>query len=161
MIEEALSLNIKGSEVPGSVEAFPHLQEGAGVQQKYQKEIEELLARIGEVKPRKRRVRPGGGLFRSLTAPWRGLYYGVRMAASPSDLILTSYVLFFIVFITRALISPVATLLTWIAMLMFLAGYLLFWSNRGGSHERRWRGHSVDPSGQRPDLLDWLRRRKR
>ena len=133
--------------------------------EKYQDVIEEILRRAGEAAPsepsqegekeRGRAVDRGPSPVRaSRDIPSTGSSNQRRLPRpSPGKLLLAG----FVVFILGAILWPPGI---WIGLGMVVVAYLLFFvTPRSISHEKRWRGRSVDQVQQSPwdRLKNWLK----
>ena len=133
---------------------------------KYQDEIEEILRRAGEATPsqpsqdgegdRRRDVDRGPSPVRaSREVPSTGPSNQRRWPRlSPGKLLLAG----FVVFVMGALLGWTPGI--WIGLGMVVVAYMLFFvTPRSKSHEKRWRGRSVDeaPSSPWDRLKNWLK----
>ena len=111
--------------------------------ERYQREIEEILDKIGELsrgraKPKKR------GFFRTmLTAAGRFLG-GRGWNLSPGRIMLGSLVLLLLALIFRASMPGMVAPIAWAAVVLFILGYALFFINPHASNEKRWRGQLIE-----------------
>ncbi len=129
---------------------------------KYEKEIEELLASLGEFKPRKRRL--SDRVIASLGRwqyRWQGFISGLsHKRLNPDHLMIYGIILIVITYFLRL---PVIGRYTGIAgILLFFTGFVLALTmGRRYSDERKiWRGRIIDFQDQNlgPKIKLWLRR---
>ena len=113
---------------------------------KYEKEIEELLASLGEVKPRRRKWtdRVSSSLSR-WQYQWQGFVAGLsHKRINPDKLMIYGILLIVLTYFLRL---PIISRYTGIAgILLFFTGFVLALTTGGGySNERKiWRGRVID-----------------
>ena len=134
------------------------------MQDKYQKEIEEILKNAGEVAPDK----PGMEIEKPLEDRPRAMFQAAE-AVRPSEFytprgrwptITPGKVLMIglVVFIITALLQ--IWVLIWVGLALLVLGYLLFFiSPRNISIEKRWRGESIEdgPDSTWGRFKRWIR----
>tara|TARA_B100001013_G_scaffold198131_1_gene119955 strand:+ start:43 stop:450 length:408 start_codon:yes stop_codon:yes gene_type:complete len=134
------------------------------MQDKYQKEIEEILKNAGEVAPDE----PGMEIEKPLEDRPRAVIQAAEASRSsesytprgrwptitPGKVLMTGLV----VFIITALIQ--IWVLIWVGLALLVLGYLLFFiSPRNISIEKRWRGESIEDMPDSPwdQFKRWIR----
>ncbi len=139
----------------------PRLRYQSFMQDKYQKEIEEILRNAGEVAPnesgietgkpledRPRAVRPADEASK---APVQSVPRGRWPTITPGKILMTGLV----VFIVTALLQ--IWILIWVGLALLVFGYLLFFiTPRNVQIEKRWRGESIEDAPESP--WDWFKR---
>ncbi len=126
------------------------------MQDKYQKEIEEILKNAGESAPEESRSvaekpledRPRAARRAAEAekpAPSYNPSSGRRPAITPGKILLTGLV----VFVVTALLQ--IWVLIWVGLALLVVGYLLFFiTPRNISMEKRWRGESIEDDAESP-----------
>ena len=131
------------------------------MQDKYQKEIEEILRNAGEVVPeesgreeenpledRRQAVRQADEAIRG---PVPSAPRGRWPTITPGKILMIGLV----VFIVTALLQ--IWILIWVGLALLVLGYLLFFiTPRNVSIEKRWRGESIEDAPESP--WDWFKR---
>ena len=134
------------------------------MQDKYQKEIEEILKNAGEVEPDESGMeiekpledRPRA-VFQAAEASRPSEFYTPRgrwPTITPGKVLMTGLV----VFIITALLQ--IWVLIWVGLALLVLGYLLFFiSPRNISIEKRWRGESIEDAPDSPwgRFKRWIR----
>ena len=127
---------------------------------RYQREIEDILERAGEVgskrPPRRSSKRRS---FRKLIWVYvKQSLSGNLFSISPGRIMLLGFVLLFSFLLLRPFSSGVAGMLAWAGLIIFIVGYGMVLV-RPPKIEKRWRGQSVEfePSGY--SWLDRIRRK--
>ena len=127
---------------------------------RYQREIEDILEKAGEVGPRRRPKRaPRRQSFRQLVWLYvRQSLSGNLFSISPGRIMLLGFVLLLSFLLVRPFSAGAAGMLAWAGLIVFIIGYGMVLV-RPPKIEKRWRGQSVElePSGR--TWLDRIRRR--
>ena len=126
------------------------------MQDKYQKEIEEILKNAGEVAPeesrpesekpledRPRAVRRAAEANKPPVAdpPMRGRWPSI----TPGKILMTGLFVFVVTVLLQIWV------LIWVGLALLVLGYLLFFiTPRGASMEKRWRGESIEDDPEAP-----------
>lgn len=129
---------------------------------KYEKEIEELLAGLGDLSPRESR---SGRLTRSLRRwqySWQNFVLSVsKKRLRPDQLMLTGILLVVATYFLRFGLPMVAKYTAILGILLFFAGFVLALKggNYHGPSDRRWRGRlvSYEEDGLKR-IKEWLRK---
>ena len=124
---------------------------------KYQREIEDILKQAGEVVPARRSHGSSAGLP---TLAWRYLAASVRDRSarfSPGRLMFIGVALLLATLIFRPLVSWMVAPLAVVGVIVFVAGYGMFFIKPRRRYEKRWRGQPIDDDGG--SLWDRFRRK--
>ena len=127
---------------------------------RYQREIEDILEKAGEVGPKRRPRRESNRRnFRQLV--W--LYVkqslsGNLFSISPGRIMLFGFVLLLSFLLVRPFSAGVAGTLAWAGLIIFIVGYALVLV-RPPKIEKRWRGESIEMGPSSGSWLDRIRRR--
>ena len=125
---------------------------------KYQKEIEEILARAEEVMPEERSRTAGSqsSTSRGISSALGRLSGGRGLKISAGKLMLASFGLLVLAMILAATgVGSVVVPLVVVALVLFVIAYGLFFVRPGARVEKRWRGRIIEES---PTMLDRLKR---
>ena len=127
---------------------------------RYQREIEDILEKAGEVSPRRRPQRaPDRRSFRRLTWLYvRQSLSGNLFSISPGRIMLLGFVLLLSFLLVRPFSAGAAGLLAWAGLIIFIVGYGMVLV-RPPKIEKRWRGQSVELEPSGGSWLDRIRRR--
>lgn len=127
---------------------------------KFEREIEELLARLGDWTPKSR---PPGQFLETLRRWIYRWQYGWQYAISrlrwyvpPEQLMLISILLIVGAYFFRFVLPMAARYIAVLGFIMFFASFLLSFGF-ARRPEKKWRGRVVD-YGRRGGFWDWLRR---
>src|SRR3954453_3218761 len=143
--------------------------------QKYEREIEEILAKYDrEAERRKPPEPPPHGRFGNFSSPGRRPSYKGAAAwrsLGSGQYMLLAFVVGFLALFVQSFSHPLANFLVIVSAVLFLVPILLYWSRgwAGGSgpqHQKRWRRQVIDFNTHR-DITDdpfasikrWFRRR--
>ena len=127
--------------------------------ERYQREIEEILDKIGELPRGKAKPKKQGFLRTMLTAIGRFLG-GRGWNLSPGRIMLGSLVLLLLALIFRASMPGMVAPIAWAAVVLFILGYALFFINPHASYEKRWRGQPIESTPSWWErFLHWVKRR--
>ncbi|MBI4200768.1 MAG: hypothetical protein HY531_00590 [Chloroflexi bacterium] len=123
---------------------------------RYQREIEEILDKIGSLPPGRERPARRRGFWPALSAAGRFLR-GPWWHLSPGRIMLGTVVLLLVALLFKASMPGLVAPIAWIAVFLFVLGYALFFINPQ-PYERRWRGQPVETGpGLWQKLLRWLK----
>ena len=114
--------------------------------QKYQKEIEEILRRAGELAPVGRGRRPRFGFWRLVWLYISRSLGGKLWSVSPGRVMLTAVSLLLLALIFSKMVPGLGGPLALAGLLLFVVGYGMFFV-KPPKIEKRWRGQPVDDSG--------------
>ena len=125
---------------------------------RYEQEIEEILRHVEQATPREKH--PDGNLKdnnpeRSSTKRLRVM----RWAITPGRLMIFSLVLGLLALAFRPFQSGLMDPLIWVAVLLFIFSYALFFIRPSSSYKKQWRGRPVEESTRSwlLRLREWLR----
>lgn len=126
---------------------------------RFEKEIEELLARLGDWSPKDKPRGRFGDTLRQWIYRWQyGWQYALskfRWSVPPEQLMLISILLILAAYFSRFVFPVVARYVAVLGFILFFTSFL-FSFGLGQRRDRRWRGQVVN---YRPgDFWDWLRR---
>lgn len=125
--------------------------------EKYQREIEHLLGSIQELPPKETKKNLRNFSRRLLATPGQ-LWDGDRMALSPGKVILSSLILILIAILFKASMPGLVAPIAWIAVVLFIAGYAMFFINPSKTYEKRWRGRPIEHEpGWRERFTIWTK----
>ncbi len=143
----------RGRKLPIDIDTHPAQREG-GMSERYQQEIEEILGKIEELSPDK--VKPPRRSFsNTLFAGLGRLLGGRNWSLSPGRIMLGSLVLLLVALLFRASMPGIVAPMAWMAVVLFILGYALFFISPRTPNEKRWRGEVVEST---PKWWDRLRR---
>ncbi|MDP6455497.1 MAG: hypothetical protein QF898_19625 [SAR202 cluster bacterium] len=127
---------------------------------KYQREIEEILEKSGDLGSSKPpRPQPEKeSLFRLVGLYIKNALSGKLWSLSPGRVMLIGLLLLLSMLIVMQFVPGIPGLLAWAGLLIFIVGYGMVLA-KPPKMEKRWRGQSMEPSGE--SLWDRLRRRIR
>ncbi len=126
---------------------------------KYQREIEEILQKAGDLEDTGRGPKPGSsgrgiGFVRLVWLYVRQSLGGRFWSISPGRVMLVGFVLILSVLLVRPFIGGVAGWLGWAGLLMFIIGYGMVLV-RPPKVQKRWRGAAIE------DDSSWLEKIRR
>ena len=124
--------------------------------EKYQKEIEDLLDNISSF-PQRRAKKRQQGLFSAVLSGVGKFLGGRGWSISPGRIMLGAVILLLMAWWFTTMLPGIAGLVAWVAVILFILGYALFFINPRSSYEKRWRG---EPLEQSPSPW-WARFRRR
>ena len=124
--------------------------------EKYQKEIEDLLDNISSF-PQRRAKKRQQGLFSAVLRGVGKFLGGRGWSISPGRIMLGAVILLLMAWWFTTMLPGIAGLVAWVAVILFILGYALFFINPRSSYEKRWRG---EPLEQSPSPW-WARFRRR
>ena len=112
--------------------------------EKYQREIEDILGQIeGPTQPKAKPRRPG--LFRVLLNALGRFLGGKGWNLSPGRIMLGSLSILLVALLFNASMPGIlGPALAWVAVILFILGYALFFINPSSSYEKRWRGEAIE-----------------
>ena len=127
---------------------------------RYQREIEDILEKAGEVGPKRPpRRSPNRRSFRQLVWLYvRQSLSGNLFSISPGRIMLLGFVLLLSFLLVRPFSAGVAGMLAWAGLIIFIIGYGMVLV-RPPKIEKRWRGQSVEMKSPAGSWLDRIRRR--
>ena len=114
--------------------------------QKYQKEIEEILEQAGELATSRKGRHPRPSFWRLIRLYILRFLGDKGMSLSPGRIMLAAVSLLLVALIFSRLAPGIGGALALLGLLLFIAGYALFFL-QPKNVEKRWRGQRVDDSG--------------
>ncbi|MEE8442436.1 MAG: hypothetical protein V3S37_01695 [Dehalococcoidia bacterium] len=122
--------------------------------ERYQQEIEEILGKAEELPLDK--VKPPRRSFSTILLTGLGRLLGGRTwSLSPGRIMLGSLGLLLVTLLFRASMPGIAAPIAWVAVILFILGYALFFISPHPSNEKRWRGEVIEST---PGLWERFRR---
>ncbi len=133
--------------------------EGFSVSSKYQREIEEILQKAGDLGEGGRPSKPGSpgrgvGFIRLVWLYVKQSLGGRFWSISPGRVMLVGFVLIVLTFLARPFVGGVSGWLGWAGLLLFIIGYGMALV-RPPKVRKRWRGEPID------DDASWLEKIRR
>ena len=113
--------------------------------EKYQKEIEDLLDNISSF-PQRRAKKRQQGLFSAVLSGVGKFLGGRGWSISPGRIMLGAVILLLMAWWFTTMLPGIAGLVAWVAVILFILGYALFFINPRSSYEKRWRGEPLEQS---------------
>lgn len=126
--------------------------------EKYQREIEEILGNVEDLRSRSAKSKKRG-VLRAI-GPVVGRFLGGRSwRLSPGRIMLGSLVLLLVALLIKGSMPGFVAPIVWTGVVLFILGYALFFINPP-SYEKRWRGHVIETAPRwRTRFLRWLKGR--
>ena len=126
--------------------------------EKYQREIEEILGNVEDLRARSAKSKKRG--FLRAIGPVIGGFLGGRgWRLSPGRIMLGSLVLLLVALLIKGSTPGLVAPLVWTGVVLFILGYALFFINPP-PYEKRWRGHVIETTPRwRDRFLRWLKGR--
>lgn len=122
--------------------------------QKYQREIEEILGNVEELRSH-RAGQKRQGLIHASGAAFVRLMGGRGWHLSPGRIMLGSLALLLVALLMKGSMPGLVAPMVWTGIVLFILGYALFFINPP-SYEKRWRGHVIEkPPRWRERFLRW------
>ena len=113
--------------------------------EKYQKEIEDLLDNISSF-PQRRAKKRRQGLFSAVLSGVGKFLGGRGWSISRGRIMLGAVILLLMAWWFTTMLPGIAGLVAWVAVILFILGYALFFINPRSSYEKRWRGEPLEQS---------------
>ncbi|MBF8293496.1 MAG: hypothetical protein HW389_41 [Bacteroidetes bacterium] len=128
---------------------------------RFEREIDELLAKLGDFTPRDTVSRRIGRVVIYWQYRWQGFISKIsRFWIAPEKLMLSSLLIIVASYFLRFALPGIARYAGVLGVILFFASFLLALSSGGRRDKQmRWRGHPIDLPRNRPAWLPvWLRR---
>ena len=124
--------------------------------EKYQREIEEILGNVEDLRAHRAKMERRGFLRTSGAA--LGRFLGGRgWHLSPGRIMLGSLSLLLVALLLKSSTPGLVAPMVWTGIVLFILGYALFFINPP-SYEKRWRGHVIERTPRwRDRFLRWRR----
>ncbi len=124
---------------------------------RYQREIEDILEKSGDLSPGKKRRAPNRRSFRRLVWLYLKQMLGGRaLSITPGRVMLIGFVLLLSMLLIMPFVAGVTGYLAWAGLLLFIIGYGMVLA-RPPRIEKRWRGESIEKANG--SWLDRIRRK--
>ena len=125
--------------------------------ERYQREIEEILAEAGEEAPRRQapRRRTTGARPLRPSSPQRR---GFSLRPTPGRLAFAGVASLAVALALNLLGAPGASVFLWVGVALFVAAYVSYFTQPRRTTERRWRGEVMDAPPSRDPLSRLWRR---
>ncbi|MFH1141078.1 MAG: hypothetical protein V1724_05310 [Chloroflexota bacterium] len=126
--------------------------------EKYQREIEEILVNIEDLRSHRASQKRRGFLPAS-RATLGSLVGGRGWHLSPGRIMLGSLALLLVALLLKSSMPGLVAPMVWTGIVLFILGYALFFINPP-SYEKRWRGNVIErPPRRRDHFLRWFKGR--
>ena len=115
--------------------------------QRFEREIDEILRQFdGDLTPPPRPLRRRSRFERLKRRALHGFWavYSLRWRSGAAELMLGAYALALLTLLLRPMVPMLGTLLAWVMVVLFIAGYVQSYRRTSGGVDRRWRGRPMD-----------------
>lgn len=130
---------------------------------RYQREIEEILKKSGELSETIPEPKPKLGFWRLVWLNVKKSLGGKPLSVSPGRVMLTAVSLLLVALFIRSIGGGIAGAIALVGLLLFIIGYGMFFvqprSKRPDGEIKKWRGQPIEYESDESSLWDRLRRR--